>query len=74
MGENELGRDPSNNEQEGRVPKNEPRPEETDEYELTAKDAGWRTPTLLISPAKLVYFDPPRPRKRRADELESDEE
>jgi hypothetical protein len=33
-----------------------------DDYELTAKDAGWRTPTFLISPAKLVYFDPPRPK------------
>lgn len=37
---------------------------ESDDYELTAKDAGWRTPTFLISPAKLVYFDPPRPKKR----------
>ena len=34
------------------------------EYELTAKDAGWRTPTFLITPAKWVIFDPPRPRKR----------
>ena len=37
----------------------------SDDYELTAKDAGWRTPTFLISPAKLVYFDPPRPMKHR---------
>lgn len=35
------------------------------DYELTAKDAGWRTPTFLIAPAKLVIFDPPRPKKRR---------
>lgn len=36
----------------------------TDDYELTAKDAGWRTPTFLISRVNLVYFDPPRPKKR----------
>ncbi|HWB11194.1 MAG TPA: hypothetical protein VG826_18340 [Pirellulales bacterium] len=36
----------------------------TADYELTAKDAGWRTPTFLISPARLVVFDPPRPKRR----------
>lgn len=36
-----------------------------DDYELTAKDAGWRTPTFLISPARLVVFDPPRPKRHR---------
>jgi hypothetical protein len=34
-----------------------------DEYEITAKDAGWRTPTFLVSRATVTYFDPPRPRK-----------
>ncbi len=33
------------------------------DYELTAKDAGWRTPTFLIAPARLVIFDPPRPKR-----------
>lgn len=37
---------------------------ETDDYELTAKDAGWRKPTFLISAVHLKYFDPPRPKKR----------
>lgn len=65
MAENKPGPDPANNEPEEDVSKNGQRPEDTDEYELTAKDAGWRTPTLLISPAKLVYFDPPRPKRPR---------
>ncbi len=36
----------------------------TVDYELTAKDAGWRTPTLFISRAKVRILDPPRPMKR----------
>lgn len=35
------------------------------DYELTAKDAGWRSPTLFVSRAKVVVFDPPRPRRPR---------
>lgn len=38
------------------------------DYELTAKDAGWRTPTFLIAPAKLVIFDPPRPKRSSSAE------
>ncbi|HVA47319.1 MAG TPA: hypothetical protein VNH11_13200 [Pirellulales bacterium] len=34
------------------------------DYELTAKDAGWRSPTLFVSRAKVTVFDPPRPMKQ----------
>lgn len=47
-----------------RVESSDARRPETDDYELTAKDAGWRKPTFLISPGNLVYFNPPRPKKR----------
>lgn len=33
------------------------------DYELTAKDAGWRSPTLFVSRATITYFDPPRPKR-----------
>jgi hypothetical protein len=65
MAENENRPDRDNEERKSfQEPTDEIQPPATDEYELTAKDAGWRTPTLLISPAAFVYFDPPRPRKR----------
>lgn len=32
---------------------------------ITAKDAGWITPTAFVLPLKLVPVDPPRPIKRR---------
>ena len=35
------------------------------DYELTAKDAGWRTPTLFVSRARVRVLNPPRPIKRR---------
>lgn len=31
---------------------------------ITAKDAGWITPTAFVLPLKLVPVDPPRPIKR----------
>lgn len=55
----------ASDERERRETTSEARPAGSDEYELTAKDAGWRTPTLLISPAAFVYFDPPRPKSQR---------
>jgi hypothetical protein len=39
-------------------------PDGTVDYELTAKDAGWRTPTFLVSRANIVYFDSPRRKNR----------
>lgn len=35
------------------------------DYELTAKDAGWRSPTLFVSRVTITYFDPPRPKRPR---------
>lgn len=32
---------------------------------ITAKDAGWITPTAFVLPLKLLPVDPPRPIKRR---------
>lgn len=32
---------------------------------ITAKDAGWITPTAFVLPLKLVPVDPPRPIKKR---------
>lgn len=32
---------------------------------ITAKDAGWITPTLFVAPVTLVPIDPPRPLKKR---------
>lgn len=32
---------------------------------ITAKDAGWITPTAFVLPVKLVPIDPPRPLKKR---------
>lgn len=63
MAENEQGPDRGNEEREDREPTSQSQPTGSDEYELTAKDAGWRTPTRLISPARFVYFDPPRPKR-----------
>ena len=40
-------------------------PKKPADYELTQKDAGWRSPTLFVSRAKIVYFDPPRPKRPR---------
>lgn len=59
-----TGDDPRPAGDEGRIESSDARRPETDDYELTAKDAGWRTPTFLISRVNLVYFDPPRPKKR----------
>lgn len=67
MAENENGPDPTGEKRDLGEQANGPRPAGDDEYELTAKDAGWRTPTLLISPAKFVYYDPPRPRRQADD-------
>lgn len=70
MAENDFGIEPDrnelpNNDRQDHVPTNDAAAGRTDEYELTAKDAGWRTPTLPISPANFVYFDPPRKKKPR---------
>lgn len=35
------------------------------EHVLTAKDAGWRSPSLFVSPASFVTLNPPEPKKRR---------
>jgi hypothetical protein len=70
MAEHENQPDPVDNHCQGPKSRNDVGPTDSDEYELTAKDAGWRTPTLLVCPARFVYFDPPRPRKRRDDEIE----
>ncbi len=35
------------------------------DYELTAKDAGWRSPRLFVSRTKITCFDPPRLKKPR---------
>ena len=56
--------DRPSDERERREALREPASDGPDEYEITAKDAGWLTPTLLVSPAEFVYFDPPRPIKR----------
>lgn len=32
---------------------------------ITAKDAGWITPTAFVLPIKLVPVDPPRPIKKK---------
>lgn len=32
---------------------------------ITAKDAGWITPTAFVLPLKLMPVDPPRPIKKR---------
>lgn len=32
---------------------------------ITAKDAGWITPTAFVAPVTLVPIDPPRPIKKR---------
>lgn len=32
---------------------------------ITAKDAGWITPTAFVAPITLVPIDPPRPLNRR---------
>lgn len=63
MAENES--DPADHEREDRPPADDNGLSNATDYELTAKDAGWRTPTFLITPAKLVFFDPPRPKRRR---------
>ncbi|HET6882541.1 MAG TPA: hypothetical protein VFI31_20410 [Pirellulales bacterium] len=63
MEQSENKGDPSGEQRLSHESSSEVRPDAADEYELTAKDAGWRTPTLLISPAEFVYFDPPRPKK-----------
>ena len=56
-------------------PVSEGAPHDTDDYEITAKDVGWRTPTFLVSRATVTYFDPPRPRKHRpSDEAEKGRE
>jgi hypothetical protein len=70
MADNEFGsssanNDRFNNEREVHEPANDAGAGRTDEYELTAKDAGWHTPTLLVSPADFVYFDPPIPKRHR---------
>jgi hypothetical protein len=39
-------------------------PDRVVDYELTAMDAGWRSPTFLVSRTRLTIFDPPRPIKR----------
>lgn len=39
---------------------------------ITAKDAGWITPTAFVAPITFVPIDPPRPIKRRRPSGESD--
>lgn len=35
------------------------------EYVLTAKDAGWRSPGVFVMPVTFVPIDPPEPRRKR---------
>jgi hypothetical protein len=37
---------------------------------ITAKDAGWISPTAFVAPITLVPIDPPRPLNRRRPEVE----
>lgn len=64
MADNDDEPDPAGDWRDPSEPRDNSPTHRDDAYELTAKDAGWHTPTLLVSPAKLVYFNPPRPRKR----------
>lgn len=34
------------------------------QHVITAKDAGWLTPTLFVAPASFIALDPPERRKR----------
>lgn len=72
MEENDFDASPVNddsldNKREGHESTNDVNASRSDEYELTAKDAGWHTPTLLVSPANFVYFDPPLRKKHDQD-------
>ena len=37
---------------------------------ITAKDAGWISPTAFVAPITMVPIDPPRPLNRRRPESE----
>jgi hypothetical protein len=34
-------------------------------HRITAKDAGWRSPTLFVAPLKFIPIDPPEPLPKR---------
>lgn len=64
MEEDEYKGEPTDERRKGDESRSNTPPNASDEYEITAKDAGWRTPTFLVSRVTVTYFDPPRPKKR----------
>ena len=60
--DDEFGRPPKSSEEE-QHPQHEVR---HTVRMITAKDAGWITPTAFVAPVTMVPIDPPRPLKKKS--------